>query len=81
MKLLKQIGQGMVYFLAGVGIVKTIDGGIYLMNQPDDTLFYAGLGVITLAGFFVITAIAYEFDQYQTKKESKSKSTKSTKNK
>jgi hypothetical protein len=68
MKLLSNLGKGVVYFLAGVGIVKTIDGGLYLMNQPDDYLFFSGLGVIVLAVFFVIAGIAFEYENYQTSK-------------
>ena len=72
-KLLSNLGKGVVYFLAGVGIVKTVDGGLYLMNQSDDTMFYAGLGVILLAAFFVVAGIVFEVEQYQSNKLNKNK--------
>ena len=71
MKLLKQIGKGMVYLLAGVGIIKTIDGGLYLMNQTDDTMFFAGLGVLVLVGFFILAGVAIEVENFKSNKNSK----------
>lgn len=69
--ILKKIGKGMVYFLAGVGIIKTIDGGLYLMNQPDDTMFFAGLGVLVLVGFFILAGVAIEVENFKSNKTNK----------
>jgi hypothetical protein len=38
------------------------------MNQPDDYMFFSGLGVIVLSVFFVIAGIAFEYESYQTSK-------------
>jgi Ni/Fe-hydrogenase subunit HybB-like protein len=73
LSLLSKLGKVVVYFLAGVGIVKTVDGGLYLMNQSDDTMFSAGLGVILLAAFFVVAGIVFEVEQYQSNKLNKNK--------
>lgn len=64
----KKIGKGMVYFLAGVGAIKTVDGAFYLMNQPDDYLFFSGLGVLVLVAFFIFAGIAIEIENYKSNK-------------
>jgi hypothetical protein len=71
--ILKKIGKGMIHFLAGVGVVKTIDGGLYLMTQPDDYLFFAGLGVLVLVGFFIAAGIVIEIENYKSNKNKNQK--------
>jgi uncharacterized membrane protein len=62
----------LITIVAVIISVELLQFGFHLMNQPDSLLFYTGLTLIGLEGFFIGWFIAKELMKVFTKDEKKS---------
>jgi hypothetical protein len=51
--MLKKLGNYFIYFAAIIGVIKCVDGSLWLMNQSSDYAFYVGLFLLGVVVFLI----------------------------